>query len=410
LRYDVIVVGAGPAGSTTALECAGRGLSVLLLDRAEFPRAKPCGGAVTKGAYDLLPVDISPVVERVIFGLDLTVRQSIRVSRRSPVVITYLTQRRRLDAFLVERAVEAGATLRERALLRQVERHPSHVTVRTSDGVFEGRALVAADGANGSTALLAGMDVGLLKGIALEGNVSTNGPFPERWESAMGMDFGDAPGGYGWIFPKGDHLNFGVAGWKYLGPSLRARLDRLVRFYGFDPDDLRSLRGHHLPIRQPSSPLTNGNVLLVGDAAGLLDPFTGEGIRAAIWSGQAAARHLEEYVGGEVEDLSGYRSDVERELVPDLRISRQFQDLFQLTPAMYMRVERATAVLWGLVCRILRGEQTYAGVMQNHTTLATIVEFVSDLVRVTPYLQRAAGLREPAPPQRFFLGSSHQGS
>jgi len=111
-----------------------------------------------------------------------------------------------------------------------------------------------------------------------------------------------------------------------------------------------------------------------------------------------------------VEDLSGYRSDVERELVPDLRISRQFQDLFHLTPAMYMRVERATSVLWGLVCRILRGEQTYAGMMRSHTTLATIVEFVSDLVRVTPYLQRAAGLREPAPPQRFFLGSSHQGS
>jgi flavin-dependent dehydrogenase len=224
------------------------------------------------------------------------------------------------------------------------------------------------------------------------------------------MDFGSTPGGYGWIFPKGDHLNIGVGGWKYLGPSLRSRLDRLVRFYGFDPDDLRGLRGHHLPLRQPSSPLVDGNVLLVGDAAGLLDPFTGEGIYAAIWSGRTAARHLEEYVAGEVEDLSGYGLEVERELVPDLRISRQFQDLFHLTPAAYMRLERATSIIWGLACRILRGEQTYAGVMQNHTTLATIVEFVSDLVRVSPFLQRAAGLEDPAPPQRFFLHSSQQGS
>ena len=269
---------------------------MLLIDRAAFPRDKPCGGGVTKRAYDLLPVDISPVVERVIFGLDLTMGQSLGVSRRSPAVITYLTQRSRLDAFLVERAIKAGVVLRERVLLRQVERHPSYVTIRTSQGVFEGSTLVAADGANGSTARLAGLNVGLVNGIALEGNISTEGSFPERWDSSVGMDFGGTPGGYGWLFPKGDHLNFGVGGWKYLGPSLRTRLDGLVRFYGFDPNDICSLRGHHLPLRQPSSPLASGNILLVGDAAGLLDPFTGEGIHAAFWSGQTAARHLKEYV------------------------------------------------------------------------------------------------------------------
>ena len=407
MRYDVIVAGAGPAGSTAARECAARGLSVLLLDRAEFPRDKPCGGAVNIRAAGLLPFDIAPVVERVVFGAQLTLRMSRRFARHSPRELTYVTQRSRLDTFLVEQAENAGVTLRQRAPVREVCRSPHHVTVRAADETFEGHSLVVADGANGPTARLAGLDLGLIQGIAMEGNVTPPGEFPQEWEDAIGLDFGSAPGGYGWIFPKAEHLNIGIGGWKYIGPSLRSRLDQLVRFYGFAPSDLWGLRGYHLPLRRSTSPLADDNVLLVGDAAGLLDPFTGEGIHAAIWSGRAAAQHLAAYAGGEVEDLSGYRADVERELVPDLRVARQFHDLFHLTPSLYIRVERWTEILWGLACCIMRGEQTYTEVMRNHRVLATVIEFMSDLVRVTPYLQRAAGLRDPAPPQRFFLGGAH---
>ena len=407
MRYDVIVVGAGPAGSTTARECASRGLSVLMLDKAEFPRDKPCGGAVTPRAAELLPFDIKPVVERVVFGMHLSVRHSKGFTRRSPREVTYLTQRLHLDSFLLDRALDAGATLRQRAPVREVERYSSHVVVRTADETFEGRALVAADGANGSTARLAGMDPALIHGIALEGNVTPRGPFPKEWEDVLGLDVGSIPGGYGWIFPKGDHLNIGLGGWKYVGPSLRERLEELARFYGFDAADLWGLRGHHLPIRRQTSPLVDGNLLLVGDAGGLLDPLTGEGIYAAIWSGRTAAQHLAAYVAGEVPNLDGYRREVERELVPDLIVSRQFKDLFHLTPGLFLAVMRRTSVLWGLTCRLLRGEQTYAGVMRAHSITATIIDFISDLVRVTPRLQRIAGLRDPAPPQRFFHRSAH---
>ena len=403
MRYDVIVVGAGPAGSTTARECASRGLSVLLLDRAEFPRDKPCGGGVTIHAAEMLPFDLAPVVERDIFGVHFTLRHTHLFTRRSPEKLTYLTQRSRLDAFLAERAIEAGVVMRERALIKEVDRDAARVVVRTADGTFKGSTLVAADGANGPTAKLAGVDVSLTYGIALEANVTPVGEFPPEWEDVMGMEFGGIPGGYGWIFPKADHLNIGIGGWKYIGPTLRARLDKLVRFYGFDPADLWGLRGHHVPLRGPDSPLKDGNMLLVGDAAGLVDPMTGEGISSAIWSGQVAARHLAAYVGGEAPTLDGYRRDVERELVPDLRVSRRFHDLFHLNPAFYMRVERHTSILWGLACRILRGEQTYAGVMRKHRTLAAVIDVVSDLVRVTPLLQRISGLRDPAPPHRFFV-------
>ena len=409
MRYDVIVVGAGPGGSTAARECAERGLSVLLLDKAEFPRDKPCGGAVTIRAAELLPFSLTDVVERTLSGMHLTLRRSRGVSRHSSENLVYMTQRSRFDAFLVEQALNAGVELQERAAVRAVDRHASHVVVRTGDGSYEGSTLVAADGANGQTARMAGLELNLLHGIAFEGNITPTGRFPAEWEDSFGMDLGGVAGGYGWVFPKRDHLNIGIGGWKYVGPTLRALLDRLVRSYGFDPVDLWGLRGFHLPLRRSNTPLVDGNVLLVGDAAGLLDPLTGEGIFAAIWSGSAAAKHLSAFSAGEEPDLSGYREDVERELVPDLSVARQFQDLLHLAPGVYMMAEHLSSIAWGLTCRVLRGEQTYAGVMRDHPTLATIVGFVSDLVRVTPYLQRLAGLRDPEPPERFFLGGvQHQ--
>ena len=92
------------------------------------------------------------------------------------------------------------------------------------------------------------------------------------------------------------------------------------------------------------------NMLLVGDTGGLLDPITGEGIYAAIWSGQIAAQHLALYVAGEVPSLDPYRIQVERELLPDLQVSRQFHDVFHLSPRFYMALERRTSIIWRMAC------------------------------------------------------------
>ena len=164
-----------------------------------------------------------------------------------------------------------------------------------------------------------------------------------------------------------------------------------------------------MPVRLPDSPLMDGNVLLVGDAAGLLDPFTGEGIHSAIWSGQAAAKAISKYIAGQSENLEEYRADLEEGLGRELNVSRQYQDLFHLTPGFYMWMAKNTSLLWALTCRIMRGEQTFTGVMRNHRRLETAVDLISDLVRVTPFLQRRSGMKEPGPPQRFFLGGEqHQ--
>jgi geranylgeranyl reductase family protein len=400
MRYDAIVVGAGPAGSTAAREAASRGLSVLLLDKASFPRDKPCGGGVCVATADLLPFDLSPVVERTVYAVEISLRQGQSFTRRSPAPLIYLTQRRRLDAFLVAKAVAAGATLGEGTAIREVERHPDHVVVRAGAESFVGRTLVGADGANGRTAKLAGIATERWHAVGLEGNVAP-APYPPEWTDRIGLDVGGLPGGYGWVFPKGDHLNVGVAAWKYLGPSLRDRLVGYTRSVGFDPDGLAGVRGHHLPMRAPDAPLVDGNVALIGDAAGFVDPFTGEGMRAAVWSGRAVVDAIADYLAGRAPDLRSYDVAAQRELLPDVAFARQLQDLFHLTPSLYVAIARWFPGVWPRGFRLLQGDLSYTRIKRRLGPGRHAIDLLSDLIRTSPFLQRRAGIREPYAPERF---------
>ncbi len=265
---------------------------------------------------------------------------------------------------------------------------------------------MAADGANGRTAWLAGLEARRWMTVALEGNITPPDGVPAEWADVLGFDLGDPPGGYGWIFPKGDHLNVGVWGWPHVGPRLRASLGRVTRLYGFDPSALEGVRGYRLPVRRPGSPLAEGNLLLVGDAAGLLDPFTGEGIHGAVWSGRAAAGHLAAYLGGETPDLQGYARQVRRELAPDLHTAGRLADLFQMIPTVYMLFAGRTSRGWRLICRLARGERTYTDLRGAvGPLLSSGLDFASDLLRVTPGLQRRAGLQDLPAPERFLRRS-----
>ena len=119
--FDVIVVGAGPAGSTAAYRLARAGANVLMLERGRFPRDKPCGGGLTARALKLLPFTVDPVVEHTVDTIEARLRYGPHFQRRSGARLAVMTQRRRLDAYLAEQAVAAGAELREQARVTAVE-------------------------------------------------------------------------------------------------------------------------------------------------------------------------------------------------------------------------------------------------------------------------------------------------
>src|SRR2546421_2737451 len=145
-RYDVIVVGAGPAGSTTAYHLARAGARVLLLDRARFPRDKPCGGGVTLRAFEQAPVDLTPVVEQEVRRVRFSFRLGEFFDHAYPRTLVYMTQRHLLDAYLVEQAVAAGATFQDGHVVRDVELQKDAVRIASNDDRIEAAAVVGADG------------------------------------------------------------------------------------------------------------------------------------------------------------------------------------------------------------------------------------------------------------------------
>ena len=288
-RFDVLVVGAGPAGSATAIHLARGGASVLLADKATFPRDKPCGGGLTGRALRHIPCDVSPVVEHVVDRFVLRVGYRSRFARRSESPLVQMTQRRKLDTYLAEQAAAVGADFRNGAGVSDLDVEPTGATARVGGALVRASYVVGADGANGIVARATGLGDGIRTGVALEGNVGWSELDRAPYSETAWVELGVVPGGYGWVFPKGDHANLGVGGWLAEGPRLRAHLARLAREHGLDPSSLSDVRGHRLPMRRPGAPAARDRVLLVGDAAGLVDPLSGDGIFEAFVSARLAA-------------------------------------------------------------------------------------------------------------------------
>jgi len=355
-RYDAIVVGAGPAGSAAAYRLASAGASVLLFDRARFPRDKPCGGGVTGRAARVLPFSIEPVVEHVVSAVDLRLRYGKTLARGEDAPLVYMTQRKRLDRFLVEQAVAAGAELREGTKVSKIEMREDGVTVEGAAG----EALVGADGVNGISARALGLGGNRVVGVALEGNLPYTKMDASPYDGRLALELGVVPGGYGWVFSKGDHANFGVGGWESEGPRLRDQLRRLCEAHGVSFDDLEELRGYRLPLREPRSTLARGRALLVGDAAGLIDPVSGDGMFEGFLSSQYAAEAVLDLLQGRAASLDPYGPRLADRLATHLWASWGVKVALDRFPRATFKLA-STKLVWSAVERLVRGEVADVG-------------------------------------------------
>jgi geranylgeranyl reductase family protein len=346
-KYDAIVAGGGPAGSTTAWRLADGGASVLLVDRATFPRDKPCGGGITMRAVRQCPVDPSPVVEEDVDLVELRFRYGDAVVRRSHEPVIRMTQRRRLDAFLLDAAREKGVEVRE-----GVRFDPE--LALTADVV------VGADGANGVTARAFDLGNGIEYGVAYEGNVPYGVVARDRYAHRAVIELADIPGGYGWAFAKGDHVNVGVGAWQSEGPRIREHLERVCRAHGLDADRLEGLRGHRLPLRRPGTRIASERALLVGDAAGLIDPVSGDGMYECFVSSRLAAVAVLDLLGGRASTLQPYEAAVDAALMPLHNASWKLKKALDRWPRASWRLASA-GLTWRSVERLLQGELAHPG-------------------------------------------------
>ncbi|HTO48970.1 MAG TPA: geranylgeranyl reductase family protein [Burkholderiales bacterium] len=289
MRYDAIVVGAGPAGSYAAYLLAKQGVAVALLDRVAFPREKPCGGALSRKALDLVRLDLSPVIHGHVTGAWLAHgERAVFCDTRG--VAAGMTLRTELDAFLLEHAVKAGARFHPETSFLDVETNGGEVRVATSRGELTGRLLLAADGvASAVRRRVFGADV-VEYAPAAEALVHASPAIVARFGDRVLLDLAGMPGGYGWIFGKRDHLNVGVYSIGGRG-GIRGHLAAfLARHPSLGRADRIRYLGHPIPVANRARRFERGPVWLLGDAAGLAECILGEGIYFALKSATLAAR------------------------------------------------------------------------------------------------------------------------
>jgi geranylgeranyl reductase family protein len=316
--FDALIVGAGPAGSYLAYLLARAGRTVAIVDKASFPRDKVCGGGVSRKALDLLGFDITPVVQKTITGAYLAYRNEALIVKDITPAVGCTVLRSEFDSLLLQKARAAGAQFFAATRFIDAVQDPSAVTLRTSNGSLCGRFVFAADGV-GSTVRSKVFGKQLVRYVpALEALVQLDdqrmGIFAER---AL-FDFAGMKRGYGWIFPKRDHLNVGV--YSPLGGSgLRAELDGFMARYGLlaNPQTI-DYRGYAIPVRNQRSEFEKDRIWLIGDAAGLAESVFGEGIYFALRSAELAAQALVQADGRP----NTYSKLVRRALLPELRASR----------------------------------------------------------------------------------------
>jgi len=329
-KYDVVIVGCGPAGASCAGRASELGLSVVAIDRATFPRSKPCAAGLTQTALALLGADADRVAHYAANRLRIeSERVSVLLTARAPIIRT--TTRRELDALLVERAEESGACIEYGAAATGVLVGENSVTVTTREGSYEGRYLVGADGPRSVVARSRGYLKQRLCGAAY---VRAFPPSPSelgRFKGTVYLHPTATVRGYGWIFPKRDHLNVGVYSQRALHSALLQDLARYLRWLGIETWASRGPFAAPIPTVARLGDLGRGRVLLVGDAAGLADPTTGEGIPHAMASGRLAAESVAEALrdGSKERDDAGelYARRVRREIVPRLARTRRLGNL-----------------------------------------------------------------------------------
>ncbi len=339
--YDLSIIGGGPAGASAAYTARKAGLSTVLVDTAEFPRVKPCGGAVSEQAMSCLDFAVPREIQQAdVFGARVHFRGQKTITARHSNRIAVIVNRAEFDQFLLSKARSVGAEVYERHHVNKIEPHEDHVVAHSVKKSFESRFCIIASGA---TSIL--VELVRPKLSKNEYSIAVELDIPDDRESILQYSaglldiyFGEVNMGYGWVFPHGTWFNVGIAG---IAAGFEHAPQRLNSFVDSLPHTISSRQclatnrvGFPIPAGGKRRMIARGRILLAGDAAGFVDSFSGEGIAYAIRSGILAARA----VATSPRPASSYSRWCHKEIDRPLQYSLLFAKLLHRFPNMFLKV------------------------------------------------------------------------
>lgn len=355
--FDCIVVGAGPAGGSAAYHLAKRGRSVLVLEREALPRYKPCSGGVSPAIAAWFDFDFSPVIVQKVD----TIRYTWKVGDPVEAVLNtpepmWMVQRDSFDQYLLDQAKAVGAQVQDQTAVLGIEFRGDHWLVNTSNGPLEARYLVAADGAKGPMAQWLGFPARVCRmGAVLEVPASAVSPQAQ-------FDFGLLKNGFIWQFPKGDRYSIGTG---ILRGKDEQDLNNILADYAKKLKiDISQAQIHQHPIClwEGDEDLHTKQAVLVGEAAGVLDPMTAEGIRPSMFSGVKAAEAIDRALAGNAQALVGYTHTMQEEWGKDMAWAAKLAGIFYRVPNIGYKVGVKRPSATDRLGKILCGELRYADV------------------------------------------------
>lgn len=375
MKYDVTVVGAGPAGSTTAKFLSEKGFKVLLIDKDKFPRDKPCGGGIPIRVLDRYPYvvrdDVIEAYSYIGTAFSPTLKYKVRAERNKPLIATVL--RKKFDSELVKIARESGAIFHDGINVSDVEISDDNARVIVEDGKpIDSEIIVGADGVNSIIAKKTGLcKKGTERGTCVLQEFEID-------EAVLDKYFGKTRCcythlrfngilGYGWVFPKKRHLNIGVGETTSSKKVKINLLDYYNKYILFLKEtelvpknlDETPIKGGSLPLH-PLEKTYSTRIILVGDAGGFINPLSGEGIYYAMKSGEIAAKiigeALEKKQTGE-KFLRRYQTTWEKDFGRDLDIISKVSQRGSMKSAENVfRVASKDTVLADLMMGVITGE------------------------------------------------------
>ncbi|NJO08478.1 MAG: geranylgeranyl reductase family protein [Leptolyngbyaceae cyanobacterium SL_1_1] len=358
--FDCIIVGAGPAGATVAYHLAKRGRSVLVLEKANLPRYKPCSGAVSPSVAQWFDFDFAPAINRKVNRVRYTWKLEdpieAKLETSEPI---WMVKRDVFDHFLVKQAQAQGAEVQDGVTVNGIEIKGDRWLVNTSSGTQEAKFLVGADGAKGKMAEWLGFKTPKLRQIGI---LEVKAPEAVAEHNAINFEFGLLKNGCLWNFPKSDGFSIGAG--SFLGGSLkefRTPIEQYLPEFGVSYsqgteyiDSLKLWDGNRV--------LHTLNAVIVGEAAAAVDPLTAEGIRPSIYSGVKAAAALDQALAGNPDALQGYTDVMYQEWGADMQWAQRIARIFYRMPGVGYRVGIKRPTATKRLGQLLAGDIHYADI------------------------------------------------